>query len=78
MTVKIAVSLPEQAVEAARAAVREGKAASVSAYVAEAMLRRGQQESLASVLADFDAEFGAPDAESGAWADDVLGIGQSK
>lgn len=37
MTRKIAVSLPDHLVEAARRAVDEGRAASVSAYVAQAI-----------------------------------------
>ena len=36
MTTKLAVSLPDELAEQARQAVREGRAASVSAYIADA------------------------------------------
>jgi Arc/MetJ-type ribon-helix-helix transcriptional regulator len=50
MTTKIAVSLPDELVEAARAAVRDGRAASVSAYVADAMADKARQTSLGELL----------------------------
>ena len=59
MTVKIAVSLPDHLVAEARAAVSDGRAASVSAYVAEAMAEKSRLRSLEEVLDDFDAELGA-------------------
>jgi len=68
MTMKIAVSLPDELVEEARAAVREGRAASVSAYVANAMRKVSHRESLAEVLAAWDKELGPPSAEVTAWA----------
>lgn len=60
MTVKIAVSLPDHLVAEAREAVSDGRAASVSAYVAEAMAEKSRRRTLAEVLDDFDAELGAP------------------
>lgn len=72
MTTKIAVSLPDELVEAARRAVAEGRAASVSAFVADAMLQRQHGESLAALVADIIAEDGEPSAEDYAWADQVL------
>lgn len=60
MTAKIAVSLPDHLVAEARAAVAEGRSASVSAYVAQAMDEKSRRRTLAEVLDDLDAEFGAP------------------
>ena len=74
MTTKIAVSLPDELVLAARTAVDEGKAPSVSAYVAAALLDHSRREVLADLLADLDAEIGPPDSESLAFADRALGL----
>lgn len=62
MTAKIAVSLPDHLVDEARAAVAGGRAASVSAYVAEALAEKSRRRTLAEVLDDYDAELGAPGA----------------
>jgi Arc/MetJ-type ribon-helix-helix transcriptional regulator len=71
--VKIAVSLPEELVADARRAVKSGRAASVSAYVAEALQRRSSREHL---LADIDESLersGGPlTPEELAWAEAVL------
>jgi Arc/MetJ-type ribon-helix-helix transcriptional regulator len=75
MTTKIAVSLPDHLVEAARAAVRDGRAASVSAVVADALRSYLRVNSLQSFLDELDAEFGPPSTEDLAWADSVLGLG---
>lgn len=68
MTVKIAVSLPDELVAEARRAVAEGRAGSVSAYVAEAMAEMSRRQSLAELLDAWDVELGAPSAEADAWA----------
>jgi len=47
---KIAVTLPEELVQAARAAVRSGRAASVSAYVASALAERAKLDDLDGLL----------------------------
>ena len=44
------MSLPDQLVEAARKAVRDGRAASVSAYVADAMADKARRTSLGELL----------------------------
>jgi Arc/MetJ-type ribon-helix-helix transcriptional regulator len=75
MTTKIAVSLPDDLVEATRAAVRDGRAASVSALVAQALRSHLRINSLQSFLDDLDAELGPPSPEDLAWADSVLGLG---
>jgi Arc/MetJ-type ribon-helix-helix transcriptional regulator len=75
MTTKITVSLPDELVEQARAAVRAGRASSVSAYVADAMRSSGQGESLRSMVDDWLEETGGPaTAEEQAWARRALGL----
>lgn len=69
---KIAVSLPEELVAAARRAVAAGRAATVSAYVAEALARAEREHSLAELLADLDRELGEPSVEAREWADREL------
>jgi Arc/MetJ-type ribon-helix-helix transcriptional regulator len=59
-TAKIAVSLPERLVDEARRAVRRGRAASVSAFVAEALEERIKLEDLALQLDEMLAETGGP------------------
>lgn len=69
MTVeKIAVSLPSELVAAARAEVAEGRARSVSAYVAEAIRRTQDRSGLQAYLDELVAEYGEPSAEARAWA----------
>lgn len=62
---KIAVTLPPELVAAARRAVRRGRAASVSAYVAEAMRDRAEADDLDELLVQMLTETGGPltDAE---------------
>lgn len=69
---KIAVSLPEEQVAAARRAVATGRAPSVSAYVADALARAERENSLAELLADLDRELGEPSAAAHTWADQEL------
>lgn len=73
MTMKIAVSLPDDLVEQARAGVARGEFASISAYIADAIRRGGRRSSLAELLAEMDEELGPPSAEDEAWAEAVLG-----
>ncbi|MGH8930312.1 MAG: toxin-antitoxin system antitoxin subunit [Egibacteraceae bacterium] len=74
MTTKIAVSLPDDLVVVARRAVAEGRAASVSAFVAGALEEQGRYADLASLLAEMAAEAGPPTAEDRAWARHALGL----
>jgi Arc/MetJ-type ribon-helix-helix transcriptional regulator len=57
-TSKIAVSLPSELVEHAQRAVSEGRAASVSAYVARALQEQAKLDDLASLLEEMLAETG--------------------
>lgn len=74
MTTKIAVSLPDQQVADIRHAVEQGRAASVSGYISEALARAAREDSLAALLEDLDRELGPVDAADMAWADRVLGL----
>lgn len=72
-TGKIAVSLPVRQIDAAKQAVREGRAASVSSYVSQALARRQQDDALADLVAEWMVEDGIPSSDDYAWADAVLG-----
>lgn len=74
MTTKIAVSLPDEQVAQARAAVADGRAPSVSAYVSEALARRSADEELLALLAEDDARYGPPSSEDYARARATLGL----
>jgi antitoxin ParD1/3/4 len=72
---KIAVSLPDALVARARRAVAQGRAESVSAYVADALAEKAKLDDLADLLQQMLAESGGPltDAERQA-ADRALGL----
>jgi antitoxin ParD1/3/4 len=59
-TTKIAVSLPAELVNQAHRAVAEGRATSVSAYVAHALEEQAKLDDLASLLDEMLAESGGP------------------
>lgn len=61
---KIAVTLPSDLVDAARAAVQAGRAASVSAYVAGALRQRAKLDDLDDLLDEMLAEIGGPLTDS--------------
>ena len=71
---KIAITLPEEQVAAARQAVAEGRAASVSAYISQALSRRTAEEEMAEMIAEIYAESGQPTEEDRAWARRLLGV----
>ena len=74
MTMKIAISLPNELVAAVRRAVDEGRAPSVSAYIAGALARQVREDDLTALVAEMEAELGTPSAEDYAWADRALGL----
>ncbi|MEJ7892083.1 MAG: hypothetical protein WKF94_05535 [Solirubrobacteraceae bacterium] len=74
MRTRVTVTVDEEAVRAAEAAVEAGRAPSVSAWVAAAMSDRAQREGLAGVLADIRSELGPATDEETAWARSVLGL----
>ncbi len=72
--VTVTVTVDRAAVAAAEEAVARGRAARVSAWVAEAMVERARRERLRDVLADIRAELGPATDEETAWARSVLGL----
>lgn len=72
---KIAVSLPLRAAESARRAVKEGRAPSVSAYIAEAIDEREKRKSLDQLLDEWLEESGGPPTfAERQWARKQLGL----
>jgi Arc/MetJ-type ribon-helix-helix transcriptional regulator len=57
---KIAVSLPRHLAQRARRAVRQGRAPSVSAYVASALEEKVKLDELSTLLEEMLAESGGP------------------
>lgn len=77
-TEKIAVSLPALLVERARRAVREGRAPSVSAYVARALEEKAKLDELSALLDEMLAETGGPlTAAERRRADLALGVAKA-
>jgi Arc/MetJ-type ribon-helix-helix transcriptional regulator len=74
MTTKIAISLPDELVAAARVAVADGRAPSVSAFVADAIEARERFAGLAELLAEMAAEGGSPTQSDRDWARAALGL----
>jgi len=74
MTRKIAVSLPDEQVDAIRRAVQQGRATSVSGFISSAVARAEREESLARLLDDLDRELGEVGEKDLAWADRALGL----
>lgn len=74
-TEKIAISLPKHVAERTRCAVRRGRAASVSAYIVEALEEKVKLDELSTLLDEMLQESGGPltTAEQRA-ADRALGI----
>lgn len=66
------MTLPAELAATAREAVRDGRAASVSAYITEAVSERVRREQLVDLLTAMDRELGAPSEEAEAWARRVL------
>lgn len=73
---KIAITLPEEQVAAARRAVAEGRSPSVSAYISQALARRDADEQLAETVAEIYAEMGEPTDADRAWARQALGLSE--
>lgn len=71
-TRKIAITLPEEQVAEAKRAVTEGRARSVSAYVAEAIAARAERDGLRAYVDALIDEHGAPTPQDYAWADAQL------
>jgi hypothetical protein len=78
-TYKIAISLPKRVADRARRAVRGGRAASLSAYVADALEEKVKLDDLSALLEEMLAESGGPltKAEQRA-ADRALGVASKR
>lgn len=63
MTKKIAISLPDESLRKARAAVKTGKAPNVSNYIAHLIEDAGADESFGEMIAGWIRESGATEAE---------------
>jgi len=74
MTQKIAISLPDEQVQALRRGVEAGMAPSVSGLISQAISRMDRENGLSALLDDLDRELGAPSEEVYAWADKALGL----
>ncbi len=74
MTTKIAISLPDEVLATARQAVDEGRASSLSGYIASTLAERQDYEDLAALLAEMAAETGGPSNEDRRWARRALGL----
>lgn len=74
MTTKIAISLPDEVLAAARQAVSDGQANSLSGYIASTLAERQDYEDLAALLAEMAAETGEPTSEDRRWARRALGL----
>jgi Arc/MetJ-type ribon-helix-helix transcriptional regulator len=72
MTVKLTISLPDDLAAEVRAAVRDGRAPSVSAYVAQAIEWVRDRPTLEQVLNEMDEEFGPSTPEELAWAKEQM------
>jgi hypothetical protein len=72
---KIAISLPKSVAERTRKAVTQGRAASVSAYIVQALEEKVKLDELSTLLAEMLEESGGPltKAEERA-ADRALGV----
>jgi len=74
MTSKVAISLPDDVLAAARRAVANGRASSLSGYIASTLVERQEYEDLAELLAEMAAATGSPSAEDRRWARRALGL----
>lgn len=74
MTTKIAVSLPDELVATAREAVADGRAPSVSSFVATALRAQRRYGQLADLLAEMADDAGQPTERDRAWARRALGL----
>jgi len=69
---KIAITLPSEQLALVKLAVRDGRADSVSGYIARAVARQAREESLGALLADLTRQHGTPSRKARAWARRVL------
>lgn len=71
-TKKISITLPEEALARVHRAVRDGRADSVSGYIARALTENARRESLRDLVRDLIAEHGEPTQKEKKWAKRAL------
>ncbi|HEX5100896.1 MAG TPA: hypothetical protein VFV94_15400 [Polyangiaceae bacterium] len=69
---KIAITLPPEQLALVKLAVRDGRADSVSGYIARAVAEQAREESLRALLDDLSRQHGAPGRKARTWARRVL------
>jgi hypothetical protein len=69
---KVALSIPAELLEQAKAEVATGRAKNLSVFVSEALDQRLRRDELATILDTMDAEHGPPNKAAKAWAKRVL------
>ena len=72
-TAKVAVSIPKEVLERAKAEVATGRAKNLSALVSETLDERLRRDELGAILEAMDAEHGPVSKAARAWAKRVLG-----
>jgi hypothetical protein len=70
---KVALSIPAELLEQAKAEVAAGRAKNLSVFVSEALDQKLRRDELATILNAMDAEYGPPNRAAKAWAKRVLG-----
>lgn len=68
MKERVTISVEPEALAIARAEVKAGKAASVSAAVEEALRARGKRQAIREYVELWEEEFGPISEEAGEWA----------
>ena len=69
---KVALSMPAEVLRLAKKEVANGRAKSLSAFVAEAVDEKLRRDELSEILDAMDAEHGTPNKTAKAWAKRVL------
>lgn len=72
MKERVTISVESEAIDVARAEVKAGRAANVSAAVEDALLTRRRQQALREALELSEAEHGPIDEEAMEWAQKEL------
>jgi hypothetical protein len=70
---KVALSIPADLLEQAKAEVATGRAKNLSVFVSEALDQKLRRDELNTILDAMDAEYGPPNRAAKAWAKRVLG-----
>lgn len=70
---KVALSIPADLLEQAKAEVASGRAKNLSVFVSEALDQKLRRDELNGILDAMDAEHGHPNRSAQAWAKRVLG-----